>query len=299
MREVNVFQVDAFSEQAFGGNPAGVVLKGGNLSQEDMQKIAKEMNLSETVFVGEIQGDTFTIRFFTPLCEVDLCGHGTIATFHTLCEKNYIKPIENGIKTVYQDTKAGKLGIDLSFVDSKIDAVFMEQGKPEEIGKLNELKELCNSLNIAEKDIGVLDEFLHPQIISTGLPDIILPIKEKKTLDNLNVNMEALSNLSKDLGVIGLHAFHLPNMNSEIVYTRNFAPLVGIQEEAATGTSNGALIYYLKKNNLLKGDTIISNQGASMNRPSRIHCKIDTSKEPWLVKVGGKSKIVLEKKLSF
>lgn len=76
----------------------------------------------------------------------------------------------------------------------------------------------------------------------------MLPLKDKETLDNLNVDFRGLSNLSHKLNVIGVHAFYLPEENPpNKVYTRNFAPLVGINEEAATGTSNGSLIYFFKK----------------------------------------------------
>ena len=288
--QINIYQVDAFSETSFGGNPAGVVISGDILSEELMKNISKEMNLSETAFVTEMDGDLFAIKFFTPTCEVDLCGHATIATFHTLATMGYIDNVENGIKRVYQNTNAGKLSVDIIYKNNKVDYVLMEQANPQKIEKYSYVEKLSLAMGISKAEIGVLDLDIDPEIISTGLTDIILPLRSKSILDNLKVDMNLLSQLSEELGVIGVHAFYLPELNSKEVYTRNFAPFVGIPEEAATGTSNGALIYFLKKNKLISSDKIISNQGESMNRPSKIYCEID---ETNVVRVGGKSKIVI------
>lgn len=292
--EINIYQVDAFSNKAFGGNPAGVVLDAENLTEYIMQDIAKEMNLSETAFVTSKNEDLFTVRFFTPVCEVDLCGHATIATFYTLAKIGYIKPVDNGIKTVYQDTNAGRLAVDIVFKNNDVDKIFMEQATPKDIGTINNISPLLKSMKINMEDVRVLDNIIYPEIISTGLPDIILPINKKEVLDSLDIDMKELANISKDLGVTGVHAFYLPEINSRSIYTRNFAPLVGIDEESATGTSNGALIYFLKKNNLIKDNSIISYQGESMNRPSIIYCKIDEESGKSLIKVGGSAKIVIK-----
>lgn len=291
--EINIYQVDAFSEKSFGGNPAGVVPNARFLTESQMQNIANEMNLSETAFVIPLDKDLFRVRFFTSVCEVDLCGHATIATFYTLAKMRYIESIYNGTKTVYQETKAGKLSVEIIFKNGDVDKVYMEQTTPKDIGIIKDIDELLKAMNLNIEDIGVLNEKVYPEIISTGLPDIILPIKEKEKLDNLDIDMKELARISKSLGVIGVHAFHLPELNSKVVYTRNFAPLVGIDEEAATGTSNGALIYFLKNKKFTSEDNIISFQGESMNRPSRIDCNIEKKDGKYIVKVGGKSKIII------
>ena len=169
----------------------------------------------------------------------------------------------------------------------------MEQATPKKIGSISDISPLIESMGININEVGVSDDIIYPEIISTGLPDIILPIKKKEVLDKLDIDMKTLAKISQDLGVTGVHAFHLPEINSSVVYTRNFAPLVGIDEEAATGTSNGALIYFLKKNNLIEDNNIISYQGQSMNRPSTIYCEIIEKNEKSVVKIGGNAKIVI------
>ncbi len=297
--EINIFQVDTFTDIAFGGNPAAVIPNAVGLSEYEMQKIANEINVSETAFVVQVDDNLYKVRYFTPVCEVDLCGHGSIATFHTLASKGYIKPIENGIKVVTQITKAGKLPLELHFTDGKIDWIVMEQAPPKSFGAVNNLGAIIEAMNLTADDLGVGDKYIAPEIISTGLPDIILPLKSKEALDNLEIDYCNLGIHTSKINVIGVHAFYLPDPNSDIVYTRNFAPAVGINEEAATGTSNGALIYYLKKNKLITGDSIISLQGKSLNRPSQIYCYIEQTEDGYKVKVGGKAKIVLDGIITF
>lgn len=291
--EVKMYQVNAFSDKLLGGNPAGVVLSVDGLTDDIMQNIAKEINLSETAFITPIQRDNFNVRFFTPVCEVDLCGHATIAAFYTLAKEGYISPIKDGVKTVYQHTKAGKLSVEIHFENRRVSKIFMEQAIPKKLGKIEDILSLANIMGISTGDIGVLDKDVAPEIISTGLKDIILPIKKKEILDSLIVDKVLLSELSEKLGVVGVHGFHLPELNSEIAYTRNFAPLVGIDEEAATGTSNGALIYFLKENKLIKDNKLISFQGETMNRPSKIYCRIEEDEGASVVKVGGSAKLII------
>ncbi len=292
--QLNIYQVDAFTDEVFGGNPAGVVPDATELSEEDMLNIAREMNLSETAFIFPKDKDNFKVRFFTPMCEVDLCGHATIGSFYSLAKKGYITPIDNGIKRIFQETKAGNLMVEIYYKDREVYKVLMEQGEPKSLGYVNEINKLLDVFGLEEGDIGTCYKLAKPEIISTGLPDIILPIKDKETLYNLKIDFEELKKISSKLGVTGVHAFSTPNSKSDVVYTRNFAPLVGINEEAATGTANGAMLYYLKKNNLFEDDEIVAIQGETMNRPSKIHCKFEEAHNRHKVKVGGNARIVME-----
>lgn len=292
--DVNIYQVDAFSSEPFGGNPAGVVPDASKLSDVDMQNIAKEMNLSETAFITPIDKDNYKVKFFTPISEVDLCGHATIGSFYTLAYKGYITSIYNGVKKVYQETKAGKLGVEIFFNKGKVEKVMMEQAHPKELGIVQNVDLLLDCFNLDREDIGIEDRFIYPKVVSTGLPDILLPVKDKETLDGLEVDFNKLAKVSKELNALGVHVFYLPKINSDRVFTRNFAPLVGIDEEAATGTANGGLIYFLKKEGHIDKKEIISIQGESLGRPSRIYCNIDEDEGKYIVKVGGQARIVLE-----
>ncbi len=297
--EINIYQVDAFTSNAFSGNPAVVVPDAHVLSDEEMQKIANELNVSETAFVSFLDKDLYEVRYFTPKKEVELCGHGTIATFYTLALKGYIEPIYNGKKTVYQVTKAGKLPVEIEFKDNEVKSIIMEVARPRKLKDIEDITLTLKAIGIDESKVGIGNRLVMPEIISTGLSDIILPIKDKETLDNLKVNYLDIIDITRDLDVVGIHAFYLPKKDSSKVYGRNFAPIVGINEEAATGTSNGSLIYFLKKNNLISQNKITAIQGESLNRPSEIECYIHNEKDEYKVKVGGRAKIVVEGIMNF
>lgn len=297
--ELNIFQIDAFTDKAFGGNPAGVVISNNKLPDRIMQQIAKEMNLSETVFVTEVEKERYQVRYFTPECEVDLCGHATIGGVFLLADEGYIANINKGKKSIHLNTKIGDILVDITYDNFHPISVVMEQKRPESYGVLNDIYKLAEILNIKEDDIGIDGEIAMPEIMSTGLKDIICPIKSKSVLDNMNVDLKKLKDYSLELGVVGLHAFNLDDKDSSKAYARNFGPAVGIDEEAATGTSNGALIYYLKKNGFLKGDTLKVSQGYILDRPSTIECFIEESKDGFRVKVGGSAVKVIEGIIKF
>ncbi|MDD3130034.1 MAG: PhzF family phenazine biosynthesis protein [Candidatus Izemoplasmatales bacterium] len=271
----NLYRLAAFPKKINGGNKAGVYLEADQLKVEDMQRIAKEVNYSETAFVSKSEIADFKVRFFTPTNEVDLCGHATIATFNLL--KN-LKLINEGIYT--QETKAGILKLDV-----QDDFVFMEQPKPvfSEFVDLNELVECFTNLKISKN--------FKPQVISTGIKEIFLPVEDISTLNNLNPYFDKMISLAKKHNTIGIHAFCIDNDCD--AYGRNFAPVVGIEEESATGTSNGALACYLFKYYKNKHNFIL-RQGYSMNQPSEIVVNLETDSLDNISKVwvGGKANII-------
>lgn len=294
-----IYEVNAFSDVPHGGNPAGVVPNATGLNYNDMLNIAKDMNLSETAFIFPIQNDEwdYEVRFFTPTQEVDLCGHATIASFFTLASKGIITGTDN-VKIIKQKTKAGILPVELYFNDSKIDNVMMTQAKPKFVFDVENIDELAEIMGIKACDIGADGYYLIPMAVSTGLTDIILPVKSLSVLKSINPNFSKLAQYSNDLNIIGVHVFTLETEeDSSTLSCRNFAPAVGINEEAATGTSNGALGAYLVENDVLKfkdNITIICEQGYYMNRPSKIIVRLEGSKSSLTVKVGGKAIIIKE-----
>ena len=295
-----IYQVDAFSDVPFGGNPAGVVPNAEGLNDKQMLNIAKEMNLSETAFIFPLKHDEadYEVKFFTPTQEVDLCGHATIASFFTLATIGMITGKSN-MKVLKQKTKAGILEVELYFEDSKIHSVMMTQAKPKFVFDVENIPKLANIMGISVNDIGIEGYSLTPQAVSTGLTDIMLPVKSLSALKAINPNYARLTEYSNNLNIIGVHAFTLETEEeSSTVACRNFGPAAGIDEEAATGTSNGALGAYLVKNDMLKFQdniTITCEQGYYMNRPSKIIVRLEGSKDDLTVKVGGKAIIVMEK----
>lgn len=288
---INIFQVDAFTDKPFGGNPAGVVPCADDLTGEMMQLVAREMNVSETAFINKTSDNLYSVRFFTPEKEVDRSGHATVGAFYIMARKHYIKPLEEGLKVIYQKTKLGDLPVFIEYKDGEVDRVTIEQNKPETFGSVKDIEKLAKSLNIKIEDIGIDGLETHAEILSTGIKDIIIPIKDKNILDTIQIDRELLKEVSLENGVIGVHLFYIKDIDGEEIYTRNFAPLVGIDEEAATGTSNGATLYYLKKNNILKGDKVLCYQGESVNRPSKVYCEMT---EDGKIRVGGQARVSVD-----
>lgn len=286
--------VDAFTDTLFGGNPAGVVILGNTDFPEDetMRKTAAELRYSETAFIKQTGEDEFNIRYFTPAAEVDLCGHATIGSFLALADAGLVSFGSSYIN----NTLSGRLNVVLSK-----GSILMDMAVPRAIGRITE-KEAIHQLYVVmgiseEKQGDVLTgeksgTVLIPEMISTGLPDIMMPVRSEKELAAIAPDFAALSELSKRYEVCGVHAFTV-NTEDGAVHCRNFAPLYDIDEEAATGTSNGALTYYLYINGLLKeGADNLFIQGEAMNRPSKIRSRLFASSDGVKIQIGGNAVIL-------
>lgn len=279
------FIVDAFTEQPFGGNTAGVVILPSREFPADdwMQQVAAELRYSETAFVRQDGPAAFTVRYFTPNGEVDLCGHATIATFGTLFQEGLVPA---GVPCL-NHTKAG----DLEVIPGE--KVMMQMAAPQRVSVIDDPEKLSALLHAMG---GLHPGDLAPfpvEIISTGLPDIILPVCDDITLHRLQPRMDDLAHLSKRLNVVGVHAFAADFAPEEPIHVRNFAPRYAIPEESATGTANGALTGYLYlQGQLVPGDSCTFLQGEAMGRPSRIYTQIELREGQPDIRVGGPSVIV-------
>lgn len=292
---------DAFTGELFGGNPAGVViLEAGEdfPPDEAMKKTAAELRYSETAFIRQLSEKEFRIRYFTPADEVDLCGHATIASFSCLLDAGLVKDGESYVN----HTLAGDLNISV-----KDGFVMMDMAVPEYIGTITDaadLAELYDIMGLPYVPVETADVYgeqvqLLPMMISTGLPDIIMPVPSGAELAAISPDFKRLTELSKRYNVVGVHAFTADTTDKDITaHCRNFAPLYDIDEEAATGTSNGALTYYLYYNDVLKaGSRSVFVQGEAMGRPSKILSFLDNAHETGSgvnIRVGG-SAVILAK----
>ena len=282
--KIKVYILNSFVKLTEGGNPAGVVLNADELSFHQMQSIAKRVGFSETAFVQKTNLADFKVRFFTPNMEVDLCGHATIATFYLLKSLGII-----GSGVYQQETKAGILNIQVE----ETNRVFMNQSLPLFSKKLDP-REILDALNICPND---LIANLPIQIVSTGLKDILVPVKSLKTLLSLETNFSKITQVSKKYDVIGFHVFTLETMFNSTAHCRNFAPLYQIPEESATGTSNGALGCYLFQHRLInkhQARNLVFEQGYSMGKPSEILVRLDADGGIKAVKVGGEALLIEE-----
>lgn len=295
---MKLYIIDAFTEKVFGGNPAGVVIFEKDesfLPDSVMLKTAEELRYSETAFVKCMGDKSFHIRYFTPVTEVELCGHATIASFHAL--------MHEGLVQVGESCKVKTLAGTITVLAEK-NGILMDMATPKNLGLINEehkLNELYNIMgikfNLAQIKLKNSQHLMYPAIVSTGIPDIMMPVENERILNLIVPDFDALKKLSEQYSVIGVHAFTVNTDDGEI-HCRNFAPLYNINEEAATGTSNGALTYYLYEHGYVKlGGINNIIQGEKMNRPSKIISKLMETNKGTMVKIGGNAAILAVGKL--
>lgn len=264
--------VNAFTINGSGGNPAGVVLDADYLNTTQMRKIAHQVGVSETVFVLKGDKSTFRFRFFTPTVEVGLCGHATIAAWAFMLQKglvsegNYIQSNIDGIIKI-QLRQDGR--------------VYMQQ--PAQVLKETVLIEpVVSALNIKSRD---LDKRLQPQIMQKQL---MVALKSESILDSIEPDFDLVSLISRQHGFYGFHVFVLPEDGDITAHVRNFCPIVGINEDAATGTANGSLLDYLRiKYMLPEGLEYKLEQGKTMGRRSQLYGMFKNSR----VWIGGEASI--------
>lgn len=275
-QDIQVYLVNSFTQNNIGGNPAGVVFNPPALSTSQKIAIAQQVGFSETAFVYNGEQTDFEVDFYTAEGEVDFCGHATLAVFFTLAS---LKLISSGCYT--QKTKAGILSVSVS-----PNNIVMEQALPTLRDGPN-VNEVATALGITSEII--TETSLPIMIISTGLPDIIIPVKTGY-LDLLQPNYDAITTISRESNAIGFHVFELSQSTSITAHCRNFAPLYGINEESATGSASGALGCYLV-NYLLPNETqFLFEQGRAMGCSSSIQVNIHSqAKNITQVKVGGQA----------
>ena len=273
------FIVDAFTDQPFGGNPAGVVLLDSDTfpQEELMLKIAAELRYSETAFIKRHSAQEFTIRYFTPKAEVELCGHATIASFFLLHQKGL------ALGQCLCHTQAGDLNIQVG------EKVMMQMAKPRIVATLAEMEDIYQALGVKN-----YRPTMPVQVVYAGLPDIMLPLPDMATLQSLQPDMEAISEITKRHEAVSFHVFAFSD-DGYTAHVRDFAPLYDIPEESATGTANASLTYYLQQCGCLGSEAECAFiQGEVMGRPSVVATRIQADGN---IFVGGTAVVVAEGEL--
>ena len=280
---MKLYVMDAFANRIFGGNQAGVALPDRELSDETMRQIAAEMKHSETAFIHMEPDGSVSLRYFTPAGEVDLCGHATVASFALL---RLLGRLSDGDHTAH--TRSGDLNITVRGA-----AVWMDMAPPRLLSDIpaEEWEPLYAAYGLTLADVPAT---YTPRIVSTGLADIMLPVRDHDTLLRAVQNAPAVTELSKRYDVTGVHMF-CPGDGAVTAYCSNYAPLYDIPEECATGTSNGALTYYL----YLRGDVKpeqenVFLQGEHMSRPSEIRSLLYEKDGAVTVRIGGSAVMSLD-----
>jgi len=298
-------QLDVFTREPFAGNPLAVFPESEGISNEKMLKIAREMNLSETVFVLPPRDEKTLrrLRIFTPTREIPFAGHPIAGTWNALSREGIV-PIPNGgtgWTRVFHEVGIGVLPVDIEFQDGEPSQVVMTQGTfavLAELGDAEAQADIARALGLGRED---LDETLPIQVVSTGLPSLAVPVRSLAALSRCRVNAALLGEIYTRAGATGCHAFTRETMDvgAARAHARFFAPADNIAEDPATGSASGALGAYLIHHDAIAVAAVdgkynfVIEQGDFMQRPSRINIEI-TGKPGAVerVRVGGPSVVV-------
>ena len=305
-------QLDVFTDTPFCGNPLAVFSEAEGISDDQMMKIAREMNLSETVFVlppnpqtpEEDKPDVLRkLRIFTPARELPFAGHPIVGTWNELARGGLVPVPEGGTgwTRIFHEVGIGILPVEIEFKDGQPVQVVMTQGKFEildEIDDSHEQAELARALGRARED---LDESLPIQVITTGLKCLAVPIRSLADLRDCRVNSSLLSEIYTRRGAAGCYVFSRETIEvgESRAHARFFAPADNIPEDPATGSACGALGGYLIHHGALELEPqdgkykFVIEQGDFIHRPSRIRLEVTGSKgDLKQVRVGGASVVV-------
>lgn len=305
-RSLKFYQADVFTSQPFGGNPVAVFPDADGLTDDELQQIAREMNLSETVFVFPPSDPAAVarLRIFTPTQEIPFAGHPVLGTFYVLAQLGRIS-IQEPVTSVVQECNIGLFSVELHAEQSRVVRVVMSQPKPEFLDPIDAVDDVYLIGGALSLPKHVIADTKWPlQVVSTGLPVLIVPVRTLTAVRSINPDASAIINVCERFGANGIMVFTTVTVESfASVHARMFAPKIGILEDPATGSAGGALGAYLVQNGVVEvGPTtnILIEQGYEIDRPSRIFVQVESDDDVIQgVKVGGHCVMVVEGTLKF
>ena len=274
--------VDVFAEEKYAGNQLAVVRGAGNLSSGEMQKIAAEMNYSETAFILSDEGRDggYDVRIFTPKEEVPFAGHPTLGTAYVIAREIAAEPAEH----VTLNLRAGRISVSIG------DVCWMRQLSPT-FGHAFTTDRLSRVLDLENAD---LDERFPIREVSTGLPCVVTPLKNLKVLKRCRVNIDAYYDLISATQAKAILVFSPEPHDKADLSARFFADYYGVPEDPATGSANGCLAAYLVEHRYFGTGSIDIRveQGYEIGRPSLLYLRAEKREDEITVFVGGKVQMV-------
>jgi trans-2,3-dihydro-3-hydroxyanthranilate isomerase len=292
-RSYRYLHYDVFTDHLFGGNQLAVFLDGRGLSSETMQAIAKEMNFSESTFVlpAAEAGTDVRMRIFTPGEELPMAGHPTIGSTFALARSG---AIEAGRDRFVFGLGIGPVPVALVWRGADLSFAWMTQPNPTFGEPL--AKPFAAAAVLGLSDLAVAGTGLPVQVVSCGVPYLFVPLTTRAAVDSASLQRDRFDRLREETKTQahGVFLFSTqPGKDKATVYSRMFAPDLGIGEDPATGSASGPLGCYLVRHNVVppeKAGAMLSLQGAKMGRPSHVHIAIEgTGEAITSVRVGGEA----------
>ena len=277
-----LYTLDVFTTKPFAGNPLAVVTDGDGIRTAAMQAIAREMNLSETVFIQRPTNNRALarLRIFTTTRELPFAGHPVIGTWFLLAELGVV-PASEGPVHVLQQTGAGILPVELTFHDGRPKYVTMTQKAAQFSRTRVNRAALASALGLKPGDF---DSKLPIEFVSTGIPNLVVPLARRAALARIQMNMRALFHVISGGGTMA-YCFVLDGPGR--VSARGMLPW-GILEDPATGSAAGSLGAYLVQHERLRaGENLRISQGVDMGRPSEIQVEVGMERGKLIPKVSG------------
>lgn len=270
MRRYKIKQVDAFTDRAFGGNPAGVVPSADGLTDKEMQSIANEINASETAFILPSDTADFRIRWFTPKKEVLFCGHATVASLYALAEEGNFGMEKDGEYSFKVETMIGIITIDVIKSNREI-KIILHSPKIECLREDIDMPTFLDALKIKEDEL----DLSYPIMREKNLDYLYIPINGLDVLKNIDYDYSKLEKFCAKYNFPGVCLFTTETFDKDSkAHSRFFAPLYGVREDPVTGSAQGPLGAYLLINGIIEfaGNevNIKSEQGDIMDRPGRL-----------------------------
>lgn len=297
-RRLKFHTLDVFTDRRFGGNPLAVFVDGADLPVEVMQQIAREMNLSETVFVLPARSPQALcrLRIFTPGRELPFAGHPTVGSGFLLAALGRI-PLAGGRASVLLDEEVGLIPLTVESEGGRPGFVQLSVAALPTIGPPPPPRAaLAAMLRVRPDEILEGDD--SPQSLSCGVPFLFVPVRDRSVLARASVDQQQWHQALGNYWTQQVFIFSRdPELSGSNIRARMYAPEFGIAEDPATGSACAALAGYLGMRDGARGGTLrwVVEQGFEMGRPSLLYVEADKSAHRiTAVRVGGRSVLVSE-----
>jgi len=294
MPSYSLYQIDVFTTRPLSGNPCAVVFDCADLDDGRMLAIAKEMNLSETAFVWRMEDSRFRARYFTPAEEIPLAGHPTIATIYALIDSGRLTLDGDYLKLplVLRD---GPIDVEVFAKGNKVERIVMSQRKPQFLATYRP-SEVLPAFGLDESDLlpnAVI------QTVSTGTPQLMMPIKDLDSLRKASLDLEKYAALRNASDFFSPHLFCLQGVENGATFARDFGLPPDTLEDPFTGSATGGMAAYLWHYGLIESPTFIAEQGHWMSRPGEGYVEVIGPRDDiQTVKVGGAAVTVFKGELT-
>lgn len=281
MRAYRYHRIDVFTDRAFGGNPLAVFPVATRLDAQQMQAIAREMNLSETVFVLPPQkaGAAARLRIFTIDRELPLAGHPVVGAAFALAQTGVVET-RQGRNEITLELGAGPLPVEIDMKDGKVQSVFMTQKPPKFGAEMRDARAIAAALSLPPESIDL--EMMAPRVVDTGIPWFCVPVKDMRALAAVRADHARCDEIARQVGTDLWHAFTLDTGDPDCaVRTRHvWWGRVTPGEDPVTGSAIGCIASYLVGEGVLLAapEAVMQvEQGQEVGRPGKVTARISAS----------------------